>query len=91
MNTTEVHEAVKTSSRKDVYGMNVSKWTYRGVTMHYYQTTKRVAPWQTIVKGKNDSWELIANNKDEMTEWVDEFIDERGYKAEAGNLIHPNR
>tara|TARA_B110000483_G_scaffold8214_1_gene9646 strand:+ start:5744 stop:6016 length:273 start_codon:yes stop_codon:yes gene_type:complete len=85
-----IHIAKKVSSRKDVSGMNVSSWTYRGVFMKYYQTTQRRSPWHVIVSGKKTWWQLIGDNKVEMMERVDEFIDERGYEVEGGKLRRPN-
>lgn len=89
MNTIEIHNAVKTSSRKDVYGMSHSTWEYRGISLRYTQRTNRRAPWSLGILDKKDWWTLIGHTKSEMMSDVDRYLDELGYTAQNGKLRHP--
>lgn len=86
MNTTETHKAIKISSRKNNFGMNISTWTYRGVTLHYYQTTKRRAPWSATAHTKNDWFKMLGSTKAELMERIDDKIDSGRYVARTGAL-----
>lgn len=86
MNTTEIHKAVKTSSRTDGWGMTSSTWTYRDVTMNYHQTTKRRSPWHAIANSPSDWFRVTASTKSELMQSIDDMIDAGFYFAKAGRL-----
>jgi hypothetical protein len=77
---------VKVSYRKDHWGMVSAMWDYRGVTLHYEQSTKRRSPWYCVVYSKNDWYRATAMNKKEIIENVDEMIDVRGFKVGGGKI-----